>query len=90
MTEKVSFYVDEKLWKTFKDRVFEKNGSLRGLSQELSNLLRESLPGFLYEELKQRVTTDTTAFEPQKIKAGRPKAKVSSTVLLREERDAQC
>ncbi len=90
MTEKVSFYVDEKLWKAFKDRVFNKNGSLRGLSHELSNILRDSLPESLSEELKRRIIADPTAFDPQSIRVGRPKVKISSTQLLREDRDAQC
>lgn len=90
MTEKVSFYVDEKLWKTFKDSVYSKKGSMRGLSEELSKILRESLPESLREELQRRMSLDLTKFDPQSIKTGRPKVSTSSTQLLREERDAQC
>lgn len=39
---KVSVYVDDSVWTSFKEKVFRKHGNLRKLSSEVEKLLREA------------------------------------------------
>ncbi|MFX1513516.1 MAG: hypothetical protein ACFFCQ_13100 [Promethearchaeota archaeon] len=89
MTEKVSFYVDPKIWHEFKTRVFNQRGSLKGLSEELELILLEALPIKLKVILKEKITTTTENFSSNQIKKERPKTGLSSSDLIRQERDSQ-
>ena len=40
---KVGLYLDDEIWRKFKEEVFRKHGSLRKLSDEVEELLRSSL-----------------------------------------------
>ena len=40
---KVSIYVDDSVWLTFREKVFQKHGNLRKLSSEVESLLRAAI-----------------------------------------------
>jgi len=85
---KVSVYVDDSVWLSFKKQVFQKHGNLRNLSSEVENLLRS-------EAVEEQVTsgfgkigvTVKGTISSQEIKALRPKLRgPSSEEILKEMR----
>lgn len=71
---KVSVYVDDAVWESFKAQVFQKYGSMRKLSSEVETLLRAAIiqnqmvPALEKAGFKAKGTTSS-----QEIKALRPK-----------------
>ena len=86
---KVSIYVDDEVWDSFKAQVFQKHGNLRKLSAEVEMLLAEAIVEdqvvLAFEKIG--VTAKGTA-SSQEIKAIRPKLRgPSSEEILRQMRN---
>ena len=77
---KVSVYVDDAVWESFRAQVFEKYGSMRKLSSEIETLLRAAITqnqvvsAFETIGVKAKGTTSS-----QEIKALRPKLRGPSS-----------
>jgi len=85
---KVSVYVNDSVWLSFKKQVFQKHGSLRKLSSEIEALLRaaivedEIVSAFKKTGIIVKGTTSS-----QEIKQTRPKLKgLPSEEILKEMR----
>jgi hypothetical protein len=86
---KVSIYVDDEVWDSFKAQVFQKHGNLRKLSTEVEMLLRAAIvkDQVISAFEKIGVTAKGTA-SSQEIKAIRPKLRgPSSEEILRQMRN---
>ena len=86
---KVSIYVDDEVWGSFKAQVFQKHGNLRKLSAEVEMLLAAAIvkDHIVSAFEKIGVTAKGTA-SPQEIKALRPKLRgLPSEEILRQMRN---
>ena len=86
---KVSIYVDDEVWGSFKAQVFQKHGNLRKLSAEVEMLLAAAIvkDHIVSSFEKIGVTAKGTA-SPQEIKALRPKLRgLPSEEILRQMRN---
>ena len=86
---KVSIYVDDEVWASFKAQVFQKHGNLRKLSTEVEMLLRAAIVKDQVVSAFEKigVTAKGTA-SSQEIKAIRPKLRgPSSEEILRQMRN---
>ena len=86
---KVSIYVDDEVWGSFKAQVFQKHGNLRKLSTEVEMLLAAAIvkDHIVSAFEKIGVTAQGTA-SPQEIKALRPKLRgLPSEEILRQMRN---
>jgi hypothetical protein len=86
---KVSIYVDDEVWGSFKAQVFQKHGNLRKLSTEVEMLLAAAIvkDHIVSAFEKIGVTAKGTA-SPQEIKASRPKLRgLPSEEILRQMRN---
>lgn len=83
---KVSVYVDDAVWESFKAQVFQKHGSMRKLSSEIETLLRAAIIQnqmvSAFEKVGVKVKGTTSS---QEIKALRPKLRGPSSERLVEE-----
>jgi hypothetical protein len=91
---KVSIYVDDAVWASFKTQVFQKHGNLRKLSNEVEKLLRASIvEDQITSAFKEIGITSKGIASSQEIKALRPKLKgpPSEEILkeMRQKRVAQ-
>jgi len=83
---KVSVYIDESVWLEFKQRVMRNHGSLRKLSKEVEELVRESnvetevVCGIEKLGVKAKGTVSS-----QEIKANRPKSRGPSSKTIIEQ-----
>ena len=86
---KVSIYVGDEVWDSFKTQVFQKHGNLRKLSTEVEMLLAAAIveDHVVSAFEKIGVTAKGTA-SPQEIKALRPKLRgLPSEEILRQMRN---
>lgn len=85
---KVSVYVDDSVWASFKEQVFQKHGNLRKLSNEVEKLLRAAITeaAVISTFEKLGVKAKGTTFS-QEIKATRPQLRgLPSEKILKEMR----
>ena len=72
--KKVSLYIDEELWARFKEAVLRKHGTLRKLSMEVENLLRELIAGEEVERGLRAVGARAGVLtSPEEVKKRRPR-----------------
>jgi len=85
---KVSVYVDDSVWLSFKKQTFQKYGSLRKLSSEVEILLRDAVvEGEIISAFEKTGVTVKGTISSEEIKKKRPKLKgVPSEVILGEMR----
>ncbi|MEM3591085.1 MAG: hypothetical protein QW702_03175 [Candidatus Bathyarchaeia archaeon] len=85
---KISLYIDEELWAKFKDTVLRKHGTLRKLSNEVENLLRETLVDEEVRQALKRINANIkTLKSPEEIKRERPTLRgPAAELLIREMR----
>jgi hypothetical protein len=91
---KVSVYVDDAVWESFKAHVFQKHGSMRKLSSEIETLLRAAIMqnqvASAFEKVGVKVKGTTSS---QEIKGLRPKLRgpMSEDIVkeMRHKRIAQ-
>ena len=91
---KVSIYVDDAVWNSFKTQVFQKHGNLRKLSAEVENLLRVAIVEDQVISAFEKIGVKAKgAISSQEIKAARPKLRgpPSEKILkeMRQKRVAQ-
>jgi hypothetical protein len=87
MTEKVSFYADEKAWEKFKNQVYRSSGTTRTLSTELNKLLEDRTLIKLETQLRELMPTqEKTAFTLEEIKRNRPTPPEKSEELIQKMR----
>ncbi len=87
---KVTVMIDDKVWQDFRKQVFEREGTLRKLSTELSAILKASSLTGVSEALRTAVSDvvkPTSLLHPADIEKNRPNSTKSSWELIREERD---
>lgn len=90
--KKVSLYVDEKVWASFKEEVFRKYGSLRRLSSEVEALLRDfAIEDALMSTFAKAGIKASGFISSDDVKHGRP-ALVGppSEKIVRGARDRRC
>ena len=85
---KVSVYVDDEVWRAFKEKVFQKHGNLRSISKEVDDLLRSQnvedqvISGFANMGIKL-----TGRVSSREIEENRPKSRgPTSLEILKEMR----
>ncbi|MEM2150704.1 MAG: hypothetical protein QXH97_05925 [Candidatus Bathyarchaeia archaeon] len=85
---KISLYIDEDLWAKFKEVVLRKHGTLRKLSDEVENLLKESLVDEGIRQALKKISADIkTPKSPEEIKRERPTLRgPAAELLIREMR----
>ena len=87
MTEKVSFYADEKTWEKFKDQVYRSSGTTRTLSTELNKLIEDKTLIKLETQLRGLIPTEKkTSFTLEEIKRERPTPPEKAENLIRKMR----
>ena len=87
MTEKVSFYADEKAWEKFKDQVYRSSGTTRALSTELNKLIEDKTLIKLETQLRRLIPTEKkTMFTLEEIKRERPTTPEKAEHLIRKMR----
>ncbi|MFW9916138.1 MAG: hypothetical protein ACFFGZ_11080 [Candidatus Thorarchaeota archaeon] len=87
---KVTVMIDDKVWQDFRKQVFEREGTLRKLSAELSAILEASSLTGVSEALRTavaEVVLPGLSWTPAAIEKDRPTSPNSSWKLIREERD---
>jgi len=84
---KVAIYIDEAVWKSFKEEVLRKYGTTRGVSKEIESLIESySVRDALIKSLNN--LSETYGFRASgKVKEDRPESKISAAEVLREMRD---
>jgi hypothetical protein len=85
---KVSIYVDDAVWDSFKAQVFQKHGNLRKLSSEVEKLLRAAMVEAQVVSAFEKIGVAAKGTSSsQEIKAIRPKLRgPPSEEILREMR----
>jgi hypothetical protein len=85
---KVSIYIDNAVWESFKAQVFQKHGNMRKISSEVEEILRaEIVQNQVVLEFKEMGIKAKGTASSQEIKALRPKLKgPSSEDILNEMR----
>ena len=91
---KVSIYVDDEVWGSFKTQVFHKHGNLRKLSSEVESLLRAAIVEDQVVSAFEKIgVTAKGTVSSNEIKATRPKLRgpPSEEILkeMRQKRFAQ-
>ncbi len=87
MTDKVSFYANEKAWEKFKDQVYRSSGTKRTLSTELNKLIEDTTLIKLETQLRRLIPTqEKTAFTLEAIKRNRPTPPETAEELIRKMR----
>lgn len=83
---KVSIYVDNEVWASFKTQVFQKHGNLRKLSNEVEKLLRATIvEDQVVSAFKKVGVTAKGTVSSNEIKATRPKLRgLPSEEILKE------
>jgi hypothetical protein len=73
---KVSLYVDDAIWASFREQVFKKYGNLRKLSSEVEKLLQDAaVEDTVISEFKKIGLEAKGAISSKEIKATRPSLK---------------
>ncbi len=71
---KVSIYIDDAVWESFKAQVFQKHGNMRKISSEVEAILRaEIVQNLIISEFKKMGVKAKGTASSQEIKALRPK-----------------
>lgn len=85
---KVSVYVDDAVWASFKEQVFRKHGNMRKLSSEVETLLKASiLQNQMISAFEKMGVIAKGTSSSQEIKALRPKLRGSiSEEIVKEMR----
>ena len=85
---KVSVYVDDSVWLSFKKQVFQKHGNLRKISSEIEALLRAAIvEDEIASAFKKTGIIVKGAISSQEIKQTRPKLRgLPSEEILKEMR----
>jgi hypothetical protein len=85
---KVSVYIDDEVWSSFRKQVFQKYGNLRKLSSEVEALLKESTVDNAVASAFQNLGIEVkSTISSGEIKAVRPSCQGnSSEVMVREMR----
>jgi hypothetical protein len=85
---KVSIYVDDAVWKSFKAQVFQKHGNMRKISSEVEEILRaEIVQNQVVSEFKKMGVKAKGTASSQEIKALRPKLRgPASEEIVKEMR----
>lgn len=85
---KVSIYVDDSVWLSFREQVFQKHGNLRKLSSEIEKLLRDAIvEDAVISEFEKIGIKAKGTISSQEIKATRPLLKgPASEKILQEMR----
>jgi hypothetical protein len=85
---KVSVYLDDSTWLSFKKQVFQKHGNLRNLSSEVENLLRAEIVEHQVTSGFEKIGVNVRGtISSQEIKSVRPKLRgPSSEEVLKEMR----
>ena len=85
---KVSIYVDDAVWASFKEQVFQKHGSMRKLSSEVETLLKASiLQNQMISAFEKMGVIAKGTSSSQEIKALRPKLRgPASEEIVKEMR----
>ena len=87
MTEKVSFYANNKTWDRFKNQVFRASGTVRTLSSELNKIIDDYTLSQVEEALKNILQKkNLTSFTLEEIKENRPTPPVLAEKIIREMR----
>lgn len=88
---KVSVYIDDTVWASFKAQVFQKQGNLRKLSSEIEKLIGAAVVETqVAKEFQKLGVTAKGTISSQEIKASRPKLRgPSAEQILREMRNNQ-
>jgi hypothetical protein len=90
---KVSLYIDDTAWKRFREQVFARHGTLRGLSDEVENLIcSEDVERIVASGARKAGISTERWLTPSAIKKARPKLRgaVAETILrkMRDQRHA--
>jgi hypothetical protein len=85
---KVSVYIDDSVWISFREQVFQKHGNLRKLSDEVESLLRAAIvEDAVISAFKKIGITVKGTTSAREIKATRPPLRgPSSEEILKEMR----
>jgi len=85
---KVSIYVDDAVWASFKEQVFRKHGNMRKLSSEVETLLKASiLQNQMISAFEKMGVIAKGTSSSQEIKALRPKLRgPASEEIVKEMR----
>ena len=85
---KVSIYVDDEIWGSFKTQVFQKHGNLRKLSSEVEKLLRAAIvEDHVISAFEKIGVTAKGTISSTEIKASRPQLRgLPSEEILKEMR----
>jgi len=83
--KKVAIYVDDKIWKKFKEEVLRRHGTTRVLSKEVQNLIESYLTSDSMIKFLEKF--GATFISSEDVKKDRPKLKISAGDVLREVRD---
>ena len=87
MTEKVSFYADEKAWEKFKDQVYRSSGTTRTLSAELNKLIEDTTLIKLETQLRGLIAAqERPSFTLEEIKQKRPRLPEKAEDVIRKMR----
>jgi hypothetical protein len=85
---KVSIYIDNAVWESFKAQVFQKHGNMRKISSEVEDILRaEIVQTLVVSEFKKMGIKAKGTASSQEIKALRPKLRgLPSEEIVKEMR----
>jgi tRNA nucleotidyltransferase/poly(A) polymerase len=84
---KVAIYIDEAVWKSFKEEVLRKYGTIRGVSKEIESLVESYLVRDALIKCLNNLSETYGFIASGKVKEDRPESKISAGEVLREMRD---